>query len=89
MRERCVVLITVCQIVAACSASPGLRTQSGPSAMSYLERDHGVWLAPAEREHVMCSGGHVLICDQGVGRLSQTWCECESLRIPGRLDAGF
>ena len=89
MRERCVLLIVVCQIVAACSTSPGLRAQSGSSAMTYLERDHGVWLAPLEREHMMCSGGQVLICDRGVGRLSQTWCECEALRIPARLEASF
>jgi hypothetical protein len=82
-------LIAVCQIVAACSIPSSLRTQSGSSATTYLERDHAVWLAPPEREHVMCGGGQLLICDRGVGRVSQMWCKCESSRTPGLLDASF
>lgn len=89
MRKRCVLFVAVCLIAAACSTPSGLRTHSGSTAMSYLERDHGAWLTPQEREHVMCSAGRLLSCGQGAGRLSQTWCECESLVEPGRQNVGF
>ena len=88
MRRRCLLLIAVGQLVAACSTLPGLRTQSGSSAMTYLERDHGAWLAPLEREHMMCSGGQMLVCDRGVGRLSQTRCQCQALHDLAH-DIGF
>jgi hypothetical protein len=89
VRQRCVLLIAVCQIVAACSAPSSLRTHSASSAMTYLGRDHRLWLTPPEREHAMCSEGRLLICDKGVGRLSQTWCGCESSRVPDLPGASF